>query len=130
VDEKNSNGEELDRIRDIGKLMMADRIECCGCCPIRVPVKYATVLDEAGDLDNEMAPVLGILLQIFRGVPVPCKLCTLPPVATPTGVSCIDVGRSVHTIRCEMREMMELTNSNDPAQLKHALEKAIQEKGI
>jgi len=130
ADENNHTTKDLADIPDIGKLMMADRIECCGCCPVRVPVKYATILDEAGDLDNEMAPVVGILLQIFRGVPVPCKLCTLPPVAAPMGVSCLDVGRSVATIRCEMKEMMELTDSNHPAQLKANLEKKHASMGI
>jgi len=107
----------------VGRILMADRIQCIGCCPLRVPVKYATIINEAGHLDNEMAAVDGIILMLWKGAPVPCFCCTFPPVGAPTGISCLDIGRQVETAHMTMKEMMELTSSKDPLILSQKLDK-------
>jgi len=106
----------------VGRIIMADRIGCIGCCPFRTPVKYSTIINEAGHLDNEMAAVDGIILMLWKGAPVPCFCCTFPPVNQPTGISCLDIGRQVESDYMTMDQMMTLTASCDPLILSQALD--------
>jgi len=106
---------DLDTAPHYGRLVMADRIDCVGCCPWRTPLKYTAILDETGgSLDDEMVPVVGTLVQLWKGAPVPCSCCALPPTGRPSGVSCIDLGRQVQMKRCTTQEMLKFTNAKDP----------------
>jgi hypothetical protein len=122
AEEKLSRTEELSGTHSVGSMLVAERIECIGTCCIRVPVKYGSVIEEAGSIDDEMSPVLGIIPLMWRGLEIPCRCCYKEPVPKPTGVSCIDTGRNVTTVRCDMQKLMELTNTDDPSELKRRVD--------
>lgn len=98
----------------MGRVMMADRID--HCC-IRTPIKYSVILNEAGTVDDKMVPVVGVLLRTWLGLPVPCRCCMMSPASAPSGVSCVDIGRSVDALRGDMHKILEFCDSNDPAVL-------------
>jgi len=70
-----------------------------------------------------MAAVDGILLMLWKGAPVPCFCCTCAPVPSPSGISCLDLGRQVDVARMQMQEMMELTASDKALELSNMLDK-------
>lgn len=120
--------EDLNSHEGVGRIILADRIDCLGCFPFRTPVRYASLLEEGAE-DDDMVPVLGIMLAIFSGLPVPCKCCTRPPVPAPTGVSCIDAGRRVTSARMDMQGMMKLTETTTPAALIAAIDAQVTTTG-
>lgn len=103
--------DKIENIANLGTMQMVDRVDCFGCFPCRTPIKYNSILNNP-DQGNHMSPVTGLIALIYRGLPVPCKLCTLDPVSRPTGVSCIDTGRKVITERKTMEEVMADTGND------------------
>ena len=60
-----------------------------------------------GDLDDQMAPVSGLIALIYKGLEVPNKCCTGESVAAPSGVSCVDAGRVVTIHQYDLTGMMK-----------------------
>jgi len=105
-----NNSEDPERI---GEFVMSQRFQpvCC-CCAVPTPLKYyflpTTPYGEG--LKNDELAALSLVLQIYRGMPAPCKLCAGKGFQVPTGVSCMDMGLSVKT---DWRSVDEIMKESD-----------------
>jgi len=64
------------------------------CCATGAPLKfYFKPTSELGQklVDEDLA-ALSLVLQLYRGLPVPCKCCSPAGFQQPSGVSCLDIG--------------------------------------
>jgi len=84
----------------IGEFVITQRFEPVGmCCAAPVPIKYYyKPLTPDGDnlVEDELA-ALSLVLQLYKGMPVPCKHFSPAGFQVPTGVSCMDLGLMVQT---------------------------------
>lgn len=91
----------------VGNVWTVNRLELFGCCPYRVPVRYGIDLDAATDSTSADLALLGVLPLIYRGIPVPCRCCIIPPVPKLTGISCLDAGRHRDVFYTTQQEMLK-----------------------
>jgi hypothetical protein len=102
----------------VGHVTLVNRIECCLCFPARTPIKYSVQIDDINNAGAEDLVTLALLPLIYRGLPVPCKCCTLSPAPPVTGVKCLDAGRNARVLHCDLGTMMNITEKGGgPIQL-------------
>ena len=86
------SGQEPEKMGDFVMTQRFQPVSCC--CAIPIPLKYYYVpTSEYGkSLGQQDLANLSLVLQLYRGLPVPCKQCSPTGFAVPTGVWCLDCG--------------------------------------
>lgn len=87
-------------VPELGRLIQMLRWEPIGCCCASpTPMKYYFMANDnhGQELDDEQLIRIGMLLQLYRGLPHPCKACGCGSAQFqhPTGLPCLDLG--LHT---------------------------------
>jgi len=80
---------------EIGQMVMAYRFQPVTCCcaqPTPLKFYYKPTAPKGKELAPGDLTLLSLVLAIYRGLPVPCKLCSCNSFQSPTGVWCLDCG--------------------------------------
>merc|ERR1712187_852690 len=96
--------------QQIGEFITSHRfhpVTCC--CAVDTPLKfYYKPINEAGQkLIAEDLAALSLVLQLYRGMPVPCKMCSPVGFQMPHGVPCLDIGLGTKTQWKTVMQVME-----------------------
>lgn len=95
-------------------------ISCCCAAPSPLKFYYRPISEGTGKeqgkeyLSSEEAmkasldalPLLTLTLAIYRGLPVPCRLCSPVDFQAPSGVACLDLGLGTHTEWMSVQSLM------------------------
>jgi len=87
-------------VAEMGRLIQMLRWEPIGCCCASpTPMKYYFMASPAQAVDDDQLVRLGMILQLYRGLPHPCKLCGCggAKFQQPTGLPCLDLGLNTTT---------------------------------
>lgn len=90
-----SRGKNAEPPKQIGTFYGSQRftpICCCLACPTPMRFYYKATTPEGANLEMEEQTILGMVLQLYRGMPTPCKMCSPAGFRTPTGICCLDMG--------------------------------------
>lgn len=87
-------------VPELGRLVQLMRWEpCCCCMALPTPTKYFFKINEQMSIDDQQLVRIGMILQLYRGLPHPCKACGCggAKFQQPTGLSCLDTGLNTTT---------------------------------
>lgn len=94
----------------IGEFVVSQRFNpvCC-CIAVPTPLKYyfKPTTQYGEQLEKENLAILSLVLQLYRGMPVPCKCLSPPGFQIPRGVSCMDIGLGTKTAWKTVQEIMK-----------------------
>jgi len=79
---------------------------CCLACPQPMKVYYRPTTQEGMTMSKEDVSMLSIVLQLYRGMPVPCKLCASADFQTPQGIPFADWGLGTSVTWTSVQEAM------------------------
>lgn len=94
----------------IGQFVITQRFNpCCCCCATPTPLRFHFEPDtaEGYKMAAEDRVALSLILQLYRGMPVPLKCFGGPGFQMPMGTSCTDVGLMTNTHWSTVQEVMD-----------------------
>lgn len=81
--------------QQIGEFVMSQKFLPCGpCTALPFPMRYyfKATSPEGAALGKDDMTLLAMVLQLYRGMPVPCKLFSSASFVAPTGIPMADMG--------------------------------------
>eukprot|EP00927_Polykrikos_kofoidii_P031768 TRINITY_DN2723_c0_g1_i1.p1 TRINITY_DN2723_c0_g1~~TRINITY_DN2723_c0_g1_i1.p1 ORF type:complete len:327 (-),score=43.45 TRINITY_DN2723_c0_g1_i1:152-1036(-) len=104
---KRSDGTEPEKIGEFTTTQRFNPV-CC-CCAVGTPLKYYfRPTNEIGQkLVNDELAALSLVLQLYRGMPVPCAQCSPAGFQMPYGIPCLDIGLGTRTSWRSVQEVMK-----------------------
>jgi len=107
---KRSDGQDPEKI---GEFVLTQRFEPVACCfavpkPLRYYFKPASL--EAEKLTTEEMASLAMVLQLYRGMPTPCKCCSPAGFRIPWGLQCTDMGLMTHTSWSTVQDVLKASD--------------------
>lgn len=78
-------------------------------------MRYSVELTDGPD--GKDLQMLGLIPLLYRGAPVPCRCCAMPPVPSITGVWCLDAGRHRKINHFTAKKMMASIGAPDSAEM-------------